>query len=132
MKVVLIDTDVISFLFKQDTRAELYRSHLHQTLSLISFMTVAELNQWALIRNWGEARKQSLAQHLTRHTLIPFDHDLCQAWAEIRYEAHSIGRKIETSDAWIAATARLYQVPLITNNHADFDWVKNLTVISEA
>ncbi len=132
MKVVLIDTDVISFLFKQDTRAELYRPHLHQILSLISFMTVAELNQWALIRNWGEPRKQSLSQHLTRHTLIPFDRDLCQAWAEIRYEAHSIGRKIETADAWIAATARLYQVPLITNNRADFDWLKNLNVISEA
>lgn len=106
MNVVLIDTDVISFLFKQDTRAELYRPHLHQTLSLISFMTIAELKQWALLRNWGDRRKEALDQHLKQHTLIPFDLDLCQTWAEIRYEAHSVGRKIETADAWIAATAR--------------------------
>lgn len=33
MNVVLIDTDVISFLFKQDTRAELYRPHLHHLKS---------------------------------------------------------------------------------------------------
>ncbi len=132
MNVVLIDTDVISFLFKQDTRAELYRPHLHQTLSLISFMTVAELKQWALLRSWGERRKQALDQHLMQYTLIPFDHDLCQTWAEIRYEATSGGRKIETADAWIAATARLYQVPLITHNRADFDWVNGLTVISES
>ena len=131
MNVVLIDTDVISFLFKQDTRAELYRPHLHQTLSLISFMTVAELKQWSLLRSWGERRKQALDQHLTLYTLIPFDRDLCQTWAEIRYDAHSVGRKIETADAWIAATARLYQVPLITHNRADFDWVSGLSVISE-
>ena len=43
MNTVLIDTDVLSFLFKQDTRAELYRPHLQQALALISFMTVAEL-----------------------------------------------------------------------------------------
>jgi tRNA(fMet)-specific endonuclease VapC len=132
MNVVLIDTAVISFLFKQDTRAELYRPHLDQTLSLISFMTIAELKQWSLLRNWGERRKQALDQHLMQYTLIPFDRDLCQAWAEIRYEAHSVGRKIETADAWIAATARLYKVPLITHNRADFDWVNGVTVISEA
>jgi predicted nucleic acid-binding protein len=132
MNVVLIDTDVISFLFKQDTRAELYRPHLHQTLSLISFMTIAELKQWALLKNWGKRRKQPLDQHLTLYTFVPFDRDLCQTWAEIRYEAHSVGRKIETADAWIAATARLYQSPLITHNRADFDWLNGLTVISEA
>jgi hypothetical protein len=54
MNPLLIDTDVISFLFKRDTRAELYRPHLQNTLPLVSFMTIAELEQWALIRNWGE------------------------------------------------------------------------------
>ena len=41
MSDVIVDTDVVSFLFKRDTRARLYRPHLPgQTLHL-SFMTVA-------------------------------------------------------------------------------------------
>jgi predicted nucleic acid-binding protein len=29
------------------------------------------------------------------------------------------GRRIETADAWIAATALLYDAPLLTHNKAD-------------
>ena len=95
-------------------------------------MTVAELKQWTLLRNWGLRRRQALDEHLQLYTLIPFDRALCQTWAEIRYQAHQNGRKIETADAWIAASALLYQVPLVTHNRTDFDWVNGLTVISEA
>lgn len=132
MDSLLIDTDVISYLFKSDTRAELYRPHLHNKLPLVSFMTVAELRQWMLIRNWGNKRKLQMETHLLQYTLVPFDRALCQAWAEVRYEAFRQGRGIETSDAWIAATARLYQVPLVTNNRSHFDWLTNLVIISES
>ena len=50
---VILDTDVVSFLFKGDTRAEAYRIHLRGKTLALSFMTVAELYQWALVRNWG-------------------------------------------------------------------------------
>jgi predicted nucleic acid-binding protein len=132
MKTLVVDTDVISFLFKGDTRARLYRPHLRQTLPLVSFMTVAELAQWALIRNWGTRRKEQLEAHLLRYTLVPFDRALCQTWAEARYQAHCSGRKIETADAWVAATALLYNVPLVTHNRSHFDWLSGLTLISEA
>jgi predicted nucleic acid-binding protein len=131
MNPLLIDTDVISFLFKRDTRAELYRPHLQNTLPLVSFMTIAELEQWALIRNWGERRKQRLETHLTRYTFVPFDRALCRAWAEVRHQAYGAGRVIETADAWIAATALLYKVPLVTHNRSHFDWLSGLNVISE-
>jgi len=131
MNALLVDTDVVSFLFKRDTRAELYRPHLQNTLPLVSFMTIAELEQWALIRNWGERRKQRLEAHLTRYTLVPFDRALCQMWAEVRHQAYRNGRVIETADAWIAATALLYKVPLVTHNHSHFDWVNGLSLISE-
>ena len=56
--VVVVDTDVVSFLLKGDTRAQSYRPHLQGKTLVLSFMTVAELYQWAFIRNWG---KQKLA-----------------------------------------------------------------------
>jgi hypothetical protein len=56
----VVDTDVISYIFKGDTRNASYYPHLSGKLALISFMTLAELRQWALLRNWGDARRQQL------------------------------------------------------------------------
>jgi len=53
MDFVILDTDVCSFLFKRDTRGELYRPHLEGKTPCLSFQTVAELYQWAEIHNWG-------------------------------------------------------------------------------
>ncbi len=47
----VVDTDVVSFLFKRDSRAELYRRHLTGALLTISFMTLAELERWTLEHN---------------------------------------------------------------------------------
>ena len=53
MTPVVVDTDVVSFLFKDDSRAELYLPLLRNRDLLISFMTEAELEQWILLANWG-------------------------------------------------------------------------------
>jgi tRNA(fMet)-specific endonuclease VapC len=57
MSSAVLDTDVVSFLFKRDSRADLYRPHLVGKQLVISFMTLAEIDRWALERNWGEARR---------------------------------------------------------------------------
>ena len=56
MTPVVLDTDVVSFLFKNDTRAQAYFRHLLDRQWLISFMTEAELEQWALLANWQAKR----------------------------------------------------------------------------
>jgi predicted nucleic acid-binding protein len=56
MKPVVLDTDVVSFLFKSDSRAQAYLPHLRDRQWLISFMTEAELEQWALLANWHTRR----------------------------------------------------------------------------
>jgi hypothetical protein len=56
MTSVVLDTDVVSFLFKNDSRALKYLPHLHKRQWLISFMTEAELEQWALLSNWHAKR----------------------------------------------------------------------------
>jgi len=42
-----VDTDVGSFIFKNDTRASLYRPYLSGRIAVLSFQTVAELEQWS-------------------------------------------------------------------------------------
>jgi tRNA(fMet)-specific endonuclease VapC len=130
VNAAIVDTDVVSMLFKGDTRAVDYRRHITGRLLGISFMTLAELQRWALERGWGASKKMELAQHLTHYTVLPVSRELCLQWAAVTYDAKRKGRPIQTADAWIAASAFYYQVPLITNNHSDYSAVDGLTLLS--
>ena len=120
MKTIVLDTDVVSFLFKADTRAQIYLPQLQDRQWFISFMTEAELEQWALLANWSEKRVVWLRLFLSRFVVVPSSHDLVLKWAEAMVAARRNGRRIETADAWIAATALLYDAPLLTHNKADY------------
>jgi predicted nucleic acid-binding protein len=56
--------------------------------------------------------------------------ELCVKWAEVSFAAKRKGRPIQTVDAWVAASALHYQVPLITNNRGDYSVVDGLTLLS--
>ena len=60
MPTMLLDTDVVSFLLKGDTRAAAYAPLIQGNLAALSFMTVAELYQWAAVRKWGVRRRTQL------------------------------------------------------------------------
>jgi predicted nucleic acid-binding protein len=126
-----VDTDVVSYLFRSDSRAEAYRPHLTGRLLVVSFMTVAELDRWALEREWGEARRARMERHLRNFVVRPFDRSLCRRWAEATDGARRRGRPIGVADAWIAATALQHDVPLVTNNDAHYAGIEGLTVVSE-
>lgn len=130
MKPVLIDTDVVSFLFKNDSRAQSYLPHLHDRQWLISFMTEAELEQWVLLAKWNAKRIDWLRIFLARFGIIPSSHDLVIKWAEVMVAARQAGRRLETADAWIAATAVLYDAPLVTHNASDYAGVPGLKLIT--
>jgi predicted nucleic acid-binding protein len=46
--------------------------------------------------------------------------------------AQAAGRRIECADAWIAATALLYDAPLVTHNRDDYLGVPGLRIISRS
>lgn len=130
MTPILLDTDVFSFVFKQDTRAALYLPHLDGAQPCLSFQSVGELRCWALARRWGEGRRQNLDASMARCVVLPYDDELSRRWAEITAHRRQIGRPIECGDAWIAATALRHEIALLTHNAADYDDVPALTVIS--
>ena len=127
---VVVDTDVISFVFKGDHRAAGYAAELDGKQIVVSFMTVAELKRWAIKRGWGAERRAKLDQQLKQIVVYPVDLPLCERWAEVMMTAERAGRPISTQDAWIAATALQENLPLVTNNAKDFEAVSDLTVIS--
>ena len=130
MNAAIVDTDVVSMLFKGDSRAVAYRPHIMGRLLGISFMTLAELERWPLERNWGQARRFELTQYLARYVVLPVSRELCCRWAEVSFAARSKGRPIQTAGAWIAASALHYQVPLITHNRDDYEAVDGLVLLS--
>ncbi len=95
-------------------------------------MTVAELDRWALQRNWGRARREQMADFLSQFTIVLVDRALCRTWAEVSDGARRRGRPIQAADAWIAATAVALGVPLVTNNYEDFFGVADLVVLPRA
>jgi predicted nucleic acid-binding protein len=127
MRSVLVDTDVVSFLFKRDTRANLYRADLDAALHLISFMSVAELYRWPISGGWGDKKKRELENYLQRYTLIWPNVDICRLWARVASDF-----QMPMADAWIAATALHYQIPVITHNRSHFIRVQGLTVLSHS
>ncbi len=132
MQTLIVDTDVISYLFKMDTRAQLYKPHLDHNAPCISFMTLAELERWTIAHRWGRARRDELHEFLADYTVIPSSNVLCRIWAEVYEQVRSAGSHIAVSDAWMAATALLYKAPLVTHNRRDYVLVSGLTLISEA
>ena len=129
---IVVDTDVLSYLFKEDSRGELYLPHLDGKLTVISFMTLAETDRWALERRWGQAKRAAMKVFLEQFIVSPFNRPLCIRWAEAMYSARRNGIPIQTADGWVAATAVLHNAPLVTHNKKHFSGVDGLTIISEA
>jgi len=130
MSSVLVDTDVVSFLFKNHPIGFQYDADLKDRILVISFMTLAELDRWWVQSKWGEARRKWLRLYLDPFAVMPYNRTLCTKWAEATVAAQAAGHRIECGDAWIAATALLYDLPLVTHNRSDYRGVPGLRIIS--
>lgn len=83
MSGVLLDTDIFSFMFKDDTRARPYKRHLIGKDVCISFMSVAELYRWSQIHKWGSQKAELLKLRLNELEVLSPDDFMCQEWARI-------------------------------------------------
>ncbi len=129
---VVVDTDVLSFLYKRDSRARLYEPYLNDPPFFLSFMSLAELRRWSLERRWGESRRRELEDYLARYVVVHSDELTCEWWAQAINSARLEGRPIGAADAWIAATALRLRIPLVTHNPTHYKGIDGLQVISKA
>lgn len=130
MEAVVLDTDVFSFFFKQDTRADRYAADVRGRQLCLSVQTVAEVKSWAILRNWGANRRQSLDNVLARYLILPFDSRMVDAWAMATAARRRIGQPIECGDAWIAAAALRHDIPLVTHNARHYRDIPGLKLIT--
>ncbi len=127
---VLLDTDVFSYFFKQDTRARPYELDIQNRQLCLCFQTIAEIKAWTLSRNWGKPRRDALDNVLARYLVLPYDTPMADAWAQTSTDRKRIGRPIACGDAWIAAAALRHGIPLLSHNKEHYTQIPNLKLIS--
>ena len=84
---------------------------------------LAEVNQWGL------ARREQLHLHIGLCTTLLPDEATCEIWADIMSASRAAGRPMTPSDAWVAATAQQWNIPLVTADYRDFEHLDGLTLI---
>lgn len=125
----LVDTDVISFIFNNSQHGVPYRQYMRKRTLLISFMTRAEIERGMRLSSWGFKKRDEMEGFLTTKFAVIHTNDaICRKWAEITSIKE---RPVAYADAWIAATAIVYRVPLITHNRKHFEGIPGLKMISE-
>ena len=95
-------------------------------------MTVAEMRQGALDANWGPRKCAVLEAYLADFSVLHSDSLLCSTWAAVRNESTRKGRPIRSADSWIAATALEHNLPLVTNNHRNYEQIAGLSFLQSA
>lgn len=128
---ILVDTNVVSYIMRGDTRAKLYIPHLQGKLLAISFITVGEMFYGAEKKGWGEQRRKNLEDTLRKFVIIPYDKNIAWCYARIVTERERKGKPIDLHDAWIAACALRHNIAIATHNASDFEDITGLQIITE-
>jgi tRNA(fMet)-specific endonuclease VapC len=95
----------------------------------VSFVTRAELFCWADRGDWGMRRRLELQSLLAEFTVLPHSDGMDKIFAHVMTERSRAGRRMEHADAWIAATALFYGLPLVTHDE-DFVHTRGLRLIT--
>ena len=66
----VVDTDVVSFLFKSHSLAPRYQAILSGKPLAVSLITVAEIEYGMEVKDWGASRRDLMRRFLTRFTTL--------------------------------------------------------------
>lgn len=120
----LAGTNVVSYGLSQrpadQVLAARYRPHLDGHDLGVSFQTWAELLVGAETAGWDRAQFGELME---TYTVIPWTEELVEIYVGLRVRARERNRRFRAprlggADAWIAATAFRYELPLVTHDRA--------------
>ena len=129
-KPILIDSDVLSYIYNKHSLASAYEEVLQDFQGFISLQTVAEMRYGAFLGKWGKRRFEKLENYLDNYATIEPNDTTAMYWAQLQAQVRSVGRHIAPGDAWIAATALEHDLVLVTHNVKDFESVEGLQILS--
>ena len=129
----LLDTNIVVAL----TRDKQLGKHIDASYQLsaglhrcvISIVTAGELYSLARYLGWGQKKRESLDEILEKLVWIDINHpDLLRAYGEIDADCTKGGCRMSKNDAWIAATAQVTGLTLLTTDK-DFDFAHGQSLL---
>ena len=140
MKTFIIDTNILVGIIRGSDYASYVIKKFDlfnpENIYLISIVSHAEINSFALKRNWGEEKVKAMKDLLNKIPYVKIDsYNLINAFAEI--DSYNLGkhptkklpsgmsaRNMQDNDIWIASTANVLKATLISTDK-DFDHLHN-------
>ena len=124
----LLDTNAVSEWVKPRPNPGLigWMESTDEDRVFISVVTLAEL-RYGVERLAAGARRRRLEEWLGRELplrfegrMLPVDADVAEAWGKTVSRSEAMGRPIGAMDAFLAATAEVHHLTLVTRNVSDF------------
>ena len=125
----LYDTNILAFIIKQDPAIEKLEKEIAQdagNLRIISIVTKAEIETLAVLFKWGDHKKEQLKNLLDQFLIVPIDsQQMVATYVELdtfsqgKHSTKSSGltaRNMGKNDLWIASTAALLGLKLVTTD----------------
>ncbi len=124
----LLDTNVVSEWVKQrpDPGVVTWLAEVDEDRVFLSVVTLAEL-RYGIDRLADGNRRRRLDVWLRdeiplrfQGRLLPVDQAIAESWGQLVAQREAAGRRIAVIDAFIAATANVHGLKLVTRNESDF------------
>src|SRR5450759_883197 len=111
---VLLDTKVVVAHLRSDPDLT---ARLRATPAIyVPWVVLGELHYGALRAQRREAQLALIRDFLQNATLLLPDQSISERYGEVKAELAGIGNLIPDNDIWIAATARQFDLPLVTRD----------------
>jgi predicted nucleic acid-binding protein len=133
---LLLDTNVVSEGLKPQPNAGVvaWMDTVDEDQVYISVVTLTEL-RYGIERLAAGSRRKRLEEWLQRELpkrfdgrILPIDELIADASGRIVARSEAAGRPIEAIDAFLAATAEVHRLTLVTRNQSDFKAVLKTTL----
>jgi tRNA(fMet)-specific endonuclease VapC len=117
MSAYLLDTNIVSHIIKGDKPDVLRKlARLPMEDIAISSVTEGELFYGLAKRNYPAVLTERVRQFLLRVDVLPWDHDVTQAYGDLRAACEAKGVVLAPLDMMIAAHAVAIDAPLVTRD----------------
>jgi len=126
---LVADTNTLSYMFKRNALGETYRQLIDDRPTGITLLTVAELRAGVERGDWGPRKRAKLHKFLNRFFLVECTTEIAEVCGGILGQCIKVGRAMTLPDAWAAATAMCFDVPLVTHDR-DVEGVPGLRVVT--
>lgn len=132
----LLDTNVLSETFRPQPSPDVLRwlAELDEDRGFVSVITIAELRRGALILAPGRRRDTLMSwidvdlRDRFAGRIMPVDIDVTDRWSELMAASRAGGRGVGVMDGFIAATALVHGLTVVTRNVSDFAFLLDRVV----